>query len=543
MKPVVRSLLYSSATGLLLGAAFPPVPVGFTAFIGFIPLLHLLDGETRLGRTFRRSYIAFLIMNLTTVYWISGWTGDDIWLKVAGVVVNLVHPLLFTLPMLVYVMVQRRLGRERALWAFPAIWVTYEYLAHLPELSFPWLLLANTQTYQTRMIDFISVTGPFGVSLWIVTINVLLFQIWWRFRTGSSWRSRGVLRIAGAVAAVYLVPALLMWGFEPTPREEGSIRVGIVQPDINPYEKWSRSDSPLSKLQSLTTLYDSLVIHDQPDVVLFPETAIPFRILMQDFGPEYEWFRRHIDSMGVPVLTGFPDLVWYVDAPAPTGAKRVQGTEHRYNDFNSAMLVPAGAGRPQIYHKSRLTPMSERVPYMEHLPFLEDALNWGVGISSWGLGNDTTVFSLSLARGGAVRLWPMICYETLYPSFVAGFVDRGAQVLAVITNDGWFGRTSGPHQLQRYTVLRAMENRRAVARCANNGISCFIDPLGHVRAETALYARGTICESIPVTSVTTVYTRLGDWPALLCVLITLGLLIAAPIHHHRNRKRKDDVND
>lgn len=105
----------------------------------------------------------------------------------------------------------------------------------------------------------------------------------------------------------------------------------------------------------------------------------------------------------------------------------------------------------------------------------------------------------------------MICYETLYPSFVAGFADRGAQAFGVITNDGWFGNSSGPYQLQQYTVLRAVENRRAVARCANNGISCFIDPYGRVRQKTTMYTRTGITGTIPLINERTFYTKHGDW--------------------------------
>jgi apolipoprotein N-acyltransferase len=147
-----------------------------------------------------------------------------------------------------------------------------------------------------------------------------------------------------------------------------------------------------------------------------------------------------------------------------------------------------------------------------------------VGISNWGQGNDTTVFTLD-APEAPVGIWAMICYETLYPSFVAGFAGRGAQMFGVITNDGWFGNSSGPYQLMRYTVLRAIENRRAVARCANNGISCFIDPYGRVTDETGLYTRTGIVKDIPLRGDLTFYTRHGDWlPFGLTVMMAFFFL-------------------
>jgi apolipoprotein N-acyltransferase len=126
----------------------------------------------------------------------------------------------------------------------------------------------------------------------------------------------------------------------------------------------------------------------------------------------------------------------------------------------------------------------------------------------------------------------MICYETLYPSFVSGFAARGANVFGVITNDGWFGPTSGPYQLQRYTVLRAIENRRAVARCANNGVSCFISKYGEVRQETELYTQAAILGSVECTDEITFYTRHGDWLPLGTTVATGLLLLLSFIAVH-----------
>jgi apolipoprotein N-acyltransferase len=128
----------------------------------------------------------------------------------------------------------------------------------------------------------------------------------------------------------------------------------------------------------------------------------------------------------------------------------------------------------------------------------------------------------------------MICYETLYPSFVAGFARRGAEAFGVITNDGWFGNSSGPYQLMQYTVLRAVENRRAVARCANNGISCTIGPYGHVEQETDLYTRTGILGVIPLIREQTFYTRHGDWfPLGTTVVAGFFILFSIIVPYYR----------
>lgn len=522
-------------SGLLFALGFPPVPTGVTAFAALVPLLFLIEDLPDWRAVFRWSYLTFLVANAGTVWWVSGWWGDDPWLKIAGVGVNLFNPLFFTLPTAAYGVLRRRMGPVFSVAAFPVIWTSWEWLIHLPELSFPWMLLANTQTYNIESVQFITATGAFGITFWIAAMNAMLFHLLRRWLAGQ-WTATSP-RFLGVAACMLILLVL--------PRIHGSIamqekaaagatlRVAVIQPDIDPYDKWGEGETPMQKLQNLLLLYDSLSAF-KPDIALLPETAIPFRLLQASYYEEYSWLRRHVDSVGVPLLSGFPHTVFYDDpATAPRSARRIPDTDIRYLDFNSALLLQPGDPAPQIYHKSRLTPLSERIPYLDALPFLQDALTWGVGISNWGQGDDSTVFTLE-ARDARVGIWAMICYETLYPSFVAGFAGRGAQVFGVITNDGWFGNSSGPYQLMRFTVLRAIENRRAVARCANNGISCFIDPYGRVTDETGLYTRAGIVKELPLRGDLTFYTRHGDWlPFGLTVVMGFFFLFTFVSAHYR----------
>ncbi|MBR9978105.1 MAG: apolipoprotein N-acyltransferase [Bacteroidetes bacterium] len=523
-----QRIILALASGTLFALAFPPVPTGMTAFAALLPLLFLIEGLPDWRAVFRWSYLTFLIANIGTIWWVSGWWGDDHWLKVAGVAVNLIHPLLFTIPAIAYFFLRRRMGATFSIVSFPLLWTTWEWLMHLPELSFPWLLLANTQTYDIMSIQFITATGAFGISFWIASINALLFHMLRRWLSDDRrLRFRPYLPGVTVFLLLLLLPRLHgMLVMNDTEQTRPHLRIAVLQPDVDPYDKWGKGETPMGKLRHLIALYDSVAAF-RPDLALLPETAIPFRLLQASWHEEYSWLRTHLDSVGIPLLSGFPHTVYYDDEQtAPTSARRIKDTDIRYQDFNAALLLQPGERMPQIYRKSRLTPLSERIPYLDALPFLQDALTWGVGISNWGLGNDTTVFSLRQDNGEA-GIWAMICYETLYPSFVAGFSRRGANVFGVITNDGWFGRSSGPYQLMQYTVLRAIENRRAVARCANNGISCFIDPYGRVYDRTTLYTRTAIVRDLPLRSDITFYARYGDWlPMAISVLTGFIFLFA-----------------
>ncbi|MCB2204216.1 apolipoprotein N-acyltransferase [bacterium] len=511
-RPRRMRIILAVTSGLLFAAAFPPVPIGLSALVALLPFLFLLDDLRSWREVFRWSYLTFLVGNAGAIWWISGWWGEDPWLKAAGVAVNLIYPLWFIVPALLYHFVRRRLGTLAAAGAFPVLWTAWEWLAHLPELSFPWLLLANTQTYDIENIQFISWTGAFGLSFWVAMINAILFVITRQLLAGS-WTMKSPRMIFSVVLLLLCIVLPKLHSslvLDDTVTPVGELRVGIVQPDVNPYDKWSDGATPFGKLKGLVHIYDSLSVF-KPDLVLMPETAIPFLVLQPSYEREWQWLRQHVDSIGVPLLSGFPHTEFFNDPEnTPRSARPIPESTLHYLNYNSALLLEPGDVNPQIYHKSRLTPLSERIPYLDMLPFLQDALTWGVGISNWGQGNDTTVFHMRHERED-IGVWAMICYETLYPSFVAGFAERGAEAFCVITNDGWFGPSSGPYQLMQYTVLRAVENRRAVARCANNGVSCFIDPYGRVSQPTPLYTRLGIVGTIPLIREQTFYTRHGDW--------------------------------
>ena len=190
----------------------------------------------------------------------------------------------------------------------------------------------------------------------------------------------------------------------------------------------------------------------------------------------------------------------------------------------------------------RLVPFAERIPYAESIPFLIEPLRWGVGISNWGIGKDSTVFE---DTNHHAKFLAMVCYESIFPEFVSSFVKRGAEFLVFITNDSWWGNTSGARQHCQYAVLRAVENRRWVVRCANGGISCFIDPLGKMYDKTQMYTEASIIRSIEPRTEQTFYTKHGDWLPRIAGMIS-GLFIAGsflrflfiPPSMNRNGHRK-----
>jgi len=526
-------------TGFLLGLSFPPLRLGLLACVGLVPLFFLLERLERYSDVVRYGYLTFLVLNIITLYWIGGYTHrNDMFLMLGGAAVIVIHPFFFLVPALGFFFVRKVLGRFIALLAAPFFWVGFDWLHSLGELGFPWLTLGNTQTYAVERIQFITYTGVYGITFWIVAVNALVYLLLQKVLS-REWKllSFKGLSLTFALIIVVLLPGIHGRILLRNARDNAngvSVRVGILQPNVDPWKKWALE--PEEQVRLYLNQTESLV-GGRPELVVWPETAISFRIFSGRYIGIFHGLKEKIDSLGLALLTGFADIVFYQGQDAPRGSKVVAGTGIRYDDFNAIMLLEPGSERVQKYAKMRLVPFGERVPYAEYLTFLVEAVKWNVGISGWGIGKDTTVFVLK--RGDStVKFSAMVCYESIYPDLVAAFVRKGAQFLVVVTNDSWYGNTSGPYQHAQYAVLRAIENRRAIARCANGGISSLIDPYGRMSEVRGMFTQASIVGDVRLSNEETFYSRHGDVFARTCAGIGVLLLLGAAARNLLPRSRR-----
>ena len=538
-----HALVLAAATGVMLGFSFPPSTLGILACVGLVPLLRVIGTRQRLGPVLWYTYIAMLVFHIITLNWTGGYQhGNDPYMMVAGGVTMLVHPLFYFLPVAGYHLVRTRLGAAAGLLALPMLWVGYEFTHSLSEWSFPWLTLGNSQSYDIMAIQFIRWTGVYGLSLWILILNIIALLLVNRVAEGRwTFRSRPALLTALIWATLFFLPriegALALSSSAPVPAiPERTYAIGMVQPNLDPWEKWSvNGERTLQLYQHLT---DSMVALDRCngiDLILWPETAIPFYLLANTPNEQQVKLQRWIDSLGIPLLSGLPHAVVYADsASAPPSAKRNLRTGMRYDSFNAAALFQPGVREAPWYGKMKMVPFAERVPYADLFHFV-GFLQWGVGIGGWQIGPDTTVFT---DRQTGARFSTLICYESTYPGFVAEFVKRGAQMLSIVTVDSWWGTMSGAYQHQRFAIFRAIENRRWIARCALGGISSFVDPYGRVREETDLLEPAVVCGRVQLLNELTLYTRYGDWLGEACLWLGLAFVAGALGKTYLHKRRE-----
>ncbi|HUI30904.1 MAG TPA: apolipoprotein N-acyltransferase [Candidatus Acidoferrales bacterium] len=518
-----RSLLLPIFSGLLLGFSFPPFHFGWLAFVGFIPLIFAVKGAKNYREVLKLSYFGFLVLNIVAIYWVGGWTREsDPFLMIGGAALVFCHPFFFTVPMLVYHFLHKRFG-ELAVFLFPFLYLSFEHLHSIGEVAFPWLTIGYSQSYNQAGIQFSSFTGLFGISFQILLVNSFLYY------SLTSWMdNRGAkkFRIARSLSIALLLIVIPEIYGEMVLRSAGKneyankLKVAIIQPNIDPNEKWNGDIDQIMETYEQETYKSG---SHESDLVVWPETAIPFYILL----PQFSCFKRSLesflDSTNTSLLAGVPIARYYSDSDSAKPSSHFDESTHRYYDaYNGAAVFEPHSNVYQTYGKIILVPFGERIPYADAVPFLIKPLNWGVGISNWARGKDTTVFRL---RGGPT-FGTVICYESIFPNYVRAFVEKGADFLVIITNDGWYGKSSGPYQHAAYAVLRAVENRRAVVRAANTGISEFIDPYGNlIGKQTRLDERMTLEESIPISHQLTFYTMHGDWIANFAEVISAAVIL------------------
>jgi apolipoprotein N-acyltransferase len=512
------------ATGLLLGVSFPPFQAGAVAFVAFLPFFILFESVDGFGEAARLSYVMLFTFNAVALYWTGGFTHHkDYYLMTAGAMLLIAHPFFFALPLLAWVGLRRMYGYLASLAAFPLLWVANEFLHSKSELSFPWLTLGNTQTYDLPAVQFASVTGVYGISLWVLVINVLIYILVRKLLSGE-WKisSPRSITLASLVLIIYAAPKAygtrLLSGDLAARGPE--VRIAAVQPDIDPFEKWG--GAPGGELGLYQGLTDSAA-KGGAELVIWPETALPLYLLHPANAAMLSQIKRQADTLGISLLTGTPDIVYYPDsASAPAGSKLSVGGK-LYETFNSSILLTPGDTLIQKYAKNLLVPFAERVPYSTELSFL-NAMKWNFGLGGWNIGRDTGALVLRVHLPSGIKFANMICYESIYPSFVADFVRRGAGFLTVITNDSWWGNTSGAYQHKQIGILRAVENRRWLVQCANGGISCIVDPFGRTLGSTPMFVRTVLSGTIEERSDLTFYTLHGDWFAEICLVISLFLV-------------------
>jgi len=516
-----KDLIFGLLSGILLGLSYPPIPLPLLSFVSLIPFLFVLEKRETLSSINRFSYYTLFYFNLITLYWVGSWTKEaDPFLMISGAALLFFNPLFYLIITTLYHFSKKSFGKRTTLFLFPFYWVSFEFLYSLTDLRFPWLTLGNSTPYLKHFIQISDVVGVYGLSLIILFINIFLYL------SIKEFKSNKKLNYKYLSSALIIFLFVIVYGFIKINcfNETGKkIKVGLVQPNFNPWSKWQVGN--LDEQLDIYIKMSEQAIVKGAKLIVWPESALPVYLLSGNYDYEVNRIRQFVSSYNILLMTGMPDANFYFNKnEAPKDAKETK-SGISYTSYNSILLFKPYSLSIEKYGKIKLVPFGEHVPFVEQLPFLGDFIKWEVGISSWNVGKDQVVFDLSEANNSIVKAGGVICIESIYPEFVAGFVQKGADLITVVTNDSWYGYSSGPFQHKEISVLRAVENRKSVIRAANGGISCIIDPLGNTTAATKLFTRDILVGDVLINEGQTFYSRFPWIFPLFSSLISIVTLM------------------
>ncbi len=499
-----KNMLLAALSGLLLTGAFPKIGFDWLIWFALLPLLYALK-DMPVRSAFRMGFITGLVHFLTLLYWLVavmrtyGYLPAYLSIAVLGLLAAVLA--LFTA---LFSAALAAFGKTpvRSLIMIPVCWVAVEYLRSFIFSGFPWELLGYSLFNRLQLIQISDILGVYGLSALIAFTNATLFLSLLYF-TKRRWQDTAVSHRPALGSVIVLTAAFvltLLYGYgrlntiDKQMAASPKARIAVIQGNIDQAIKWNPAFQ-IDTVKKYNRLSASIV-EQQPDLIVWPESATPFYFLY-DIKPS-ELVFEGIDQTAKDYLIGSPSFV-------------------RTNDvvkyFNSAYLISPLTKTIAKYDKTHLVPYGEYVPFKKWLPFLGKIVAQVGDFEAGTIGNTL--------QWKDQQVGVQICYEIIFPGLSRAMARNNASLLINITNDAWFGKTSGPYQHFSMTVFRAVENRLSLARAANTGISGFIDPAGRILAATALLEEAVVTRSVPLLKEKTVYTKIGDLFARGCMAIAL----------------------
>lgn len=517
---------------LMMSAPFIIPHTGILALFGLVPLLCMERIASQLGkkRIWIYHYSAFVLWNTITTFWVCNATiGGGIFAVLAN---SLQMSLVFGL---------FRLSKKKFSGSLPyiflaAAWIAWERFYFDAEISWPWLVLGNSFARTTWAIQWYEITGALGGSLWIWACNLGLFGLLASLSDGSffCWNRKAQAASLIGYAAILILPfiasACIGKEYRDSIDEGEKLPVVIVQPNIDPYNKF----------QAMTQDQQNAILEGHiesalkgrkadstagPLLVVAPETFTN-DIICGEYDRSRTWRRFTSflkDYPSVNMLFGATSYDYFESASKPSHTAR-QLRDGRWVESHNSALMTDGTSRTEIFHKSKLVVAVEMTPYPAIFCKIDDMLG---GVMGRCVGQEEiSLLNVKSADGQSIPIGCAVCYESVYGEYYTGYVRKGARAMAIITNDAWWGDTPGYKQHLSYASLRAIETRRAIARCANTGISAIISPSGEITQPTPWWEPAVIKGEIPLRDDITFYVAHGDITGRLCSFVFILLLLA-----------------
>jgi apolipoprotein N-acyltransferase len=516
-----REPLLILLSAVLLGAPFHFAAWWPAAFIAFVPYFLVIEGRSS-GDALKASFLFGCLFWMLTGFWLMHVTVPGFFLIVAYLALYFA---VFGLVCADFLNPRSELGitlyrnNLKTLLFIPASWVVLEWLrGTLVFGGMPWSLVAYSQWRNLPFIQIADLTGAYGVSFFVLFVNVALFKITQSLRPHPpgampervDYRKRS---LAG-LAVVLVLGFIFVGGYGAArltlaPKADAAasskrLRISVLQGNIPQDQKWdARIKGIIFEKYKRLTFMSAI---EKSDLIVWPETSFPG--YLEDEPVMAAHLRSMVRQSRTEVLVG-----------APTYGDLEEGVKF----FNSAVHYGADGEEKQRYNKVHLVPFGEYIPFEP----IFGVIRHFIQIGNFTPGREKTVFTVDTRYqkpNSQVKFSTLVCFEDIFPGLVRSFVKNGAELLINVTNDAWFGKTSAPYQHAAASVFRAVENRVPVVRATNTGYSCFISPEGQVLAhvedkDETIFVTGRKAHDVIVRKPGSLYARFGDWFVFLCFFL------------------------
>jgi len=477
-----------------MGVAQHPLNLGFLAWFGFIPFIHVIS-KNNLKKSILYSFLWGISYNLIVVFWLSQNIGTS---RIAALISMILAVIILSFNSAIVTYLWHRIKKNNVFDIFfiPIIWVSVEFVRSFGILGFPWISLANTQIDYFFLIQNAEYVGIYGISFWIILLNTFLYYILFYNRK---------LKLKLLFLSIFIFP-WLSGVYILSQIQESSVddyKVSVIQPNISLSNKRDYSNRFLN--------IDNLIkkskkcINEGSQLIVWPESALPYDNLQNNKTLNYI-----IDN-----------LLTDNDSYLLTGNVIYDEKGH----YNSAVLIDK-TGIVNIYNKRLLVPVAEYVPLSDFFQSLKE-LNFGQ--ANFSKGEKDILFNTYNQKFSS-----LICFESTFPHINRRHAKMGADYFIYLVNDGWYETAPEPQQHFRQSIYRAIENRKTVIRCANTGISSVIYPSGKVVEHLDLNTSGKITTFIKKTNRSTFYTNYGNVFAIIMLIITGVLFIKTFSRNEKN---------
>jgi apolipoprotein N-acyltransferase len=489
-------------SGILLGLSYPsydPIPTGILAWFAFVPFLLAHKEEKSFKKYLLNASLFIILAILIDVYWLNYYSFKAYLFCVFSQFYFLV------LPLGGFFFIKKRFSWHTALMLLPFVWTLTDWLAHLAPHGMQVYLLPYTQANNTWLVQFIDITGMWGITFWVIMMNVLII----RLITINSKKNVVFVTFWLIFPLFYSFYVSVLNPRSAIGSSNRKSKVSIVQTNQNSYS--TDSIAFQKTFDEIVSLSDSAVRTAQPDLIVLPEAAIPVALFQNK--NLLDFTKNTISNWQTSVAIGFVEF--------PDSTKK-----HIFRN-NALVFTPQlamfwdslkiQAQDVKVYQKRYGLPFVELMPYFETQPTARG--------SAMERGTEPYTFSYANFAGDKFKVALTICWEQMYPHRMAELVNDNAEFVALMNNDAWFEKSGGAKQLLAFTKLRAIENRRSIVRCSNGGISCFIDPFGKISGQLPWYKATIGTQEVLCVNKKSFFTKHPEWFPKFCgVLLVLMLL-------------------